>query len=186
MKKILFTAIIFLFTISVVQAQEEGIKEKIKIKLKDGEELDIYVDGKKFDFPLELIDESSIASISVLKDVDAIKKYNSTHNVSYDTSKSVLLISTKKQKTDKFSDIAVTGFAKDDDAKTKIKITGYGSNGKETKPLIIVDGKKVDNKVLKEIDTNDIESINVIKGEEAKKKYNAPNGVILITKKKLK
>jgi len=55
-------------------------------------------------------------------------------------------------------------------------------DGKE--PLIILDGKQV--KSLDNIDPEDIESINVIKDQNDKtvKKYNAENGVIIITSRK--
>lgn len=54
------------------------------------------------------------------------------------------------------------------------------------KPLILVNGKETSSEEMKKINPNDIESINVLKGENALKKYGekAKNGVIEITKKK--
>ena len=55
------------------------------------------------------------------------------------------------------------------------------SNGE---PLIIVDGKVSSREAIRELDPDQIESIEVVKGEQAIEKYNAPNGVILIKIKK--
>lgn len=55
------------------------------------------------------------------------------------------------------------------------------------KPIYIVDGKRLtDQADLKNISQNDIESMNVLKGEEAVKQYGeaAKNGVVVITTKK--
>lgn len=52
------------------------------------------------------------------------------------------------------------------------------------KPDIYIDGKKYDHVILDSLDHSKIESVNVIKDEQAVKEYNAPNGVILIETKK--
>jgi hypothetical protein len=61
------------------------------------------------------------------------------------------------------------------------------AKNEETKPLIVVDGKISSNsEVLKEINPNEIESVNILRGEVAIKKYGkeAQRGVIeIITKK---
>ena len=56
----------------------------------------------------------------------------------------------------------------------------------DKKPLIIVDGKEMPYKTMEDLDPNKIESMNVLKGESAEKKYGdkAKNGVIEITTKK--
>ena len=57
----------------------------------------------------------------------------------------------------------------------------------KNKPLIVVDGKIMDKgKNLKEIDPNNIESVNVLKGKSAQEKYGdkGVNGVIEIVTKK--
>ena len=61
-------------------------------------------------------------------------------------------------------------------------------DGKGKDPLIIVDGKEVKNKKMKDLDPDSIESINVLKGEAAEKKYGkkGKNGVVEITTKKKK
>ena len=67
-----------------------------------------------------------------------------------------------------------------------IFISDADGDGKD--PLIIVDGKEVKNKKVKDLDPDTIASINVLKGEAAEKKYGkkAKNGVIEITTKKKK
>ena len=162
MKKIAFTIALVLFTISLTQAQKkEEKKEKIYVKLKDGVDPIIYVDGKKFDFPMELIDQRKIASVFVVKGKEAIKKYNAPNGV--------VLIKTKASNKTEISEIKLT-----DD--TKIG----GKNG----PVVIIDGKVTDKKTLDKLTPDIIEKMEVIKGEKALKKYNAPNGVIIITTKK--
>jgi len=67
------------------------------------------------------------------------------------------------------------------------KIVFNNSDSKE-KPLIIVDGKEISYKKFKKIDTNKIESVNVLKGDNAIEKYGkkAKNGVIVVKTKKKK
>ena len=63
----------------------------------------------------------------------------------------------------------------------KLFITSKG--GKE--PLYILDGKEVSKEVVDKMDSDDIESIEVLKGESADKKYGekGKNGVVVIKKK---
>jgi hypothetical protein len=58
----------------------------------------------------------------------------------------------------------------------------------DTNPLIIVDGKAHTKKKLKDLDTDNIETVKVLKGEKAIEKYGnkGKNGVIEITTKKKK
>lgn len=51
-------------------------------------------------------------------------------------------------------------------------------------PDIYIDGKKYDQAIFDLLDQSKIESVNVIKGEQAITEYNAPNGVIIIKTKK--
>ena len=50
--------------------------------------------------------------------------------------------------------------------------------------MVIINGKVSDKKTLDKLNPNDIEKMEVFKGEQAIKKYNSPNGVIIITTKK--
>ncbi|WP_159948746.1 hypothetical protein [Polaribacter septentrionalilitoris] len=163
MRKIVCTLIVMTFSLSIVQAQTDNEKkERIYIKVKDGKKPDIYVDGKKFDFPIELIDESKIASMMVLKKQDAIKKYNAPNGVILIKTKGVKIAERIYLKYPKKSNI-------------------YSD---KNAPMVIIDGKVSNQKTLKKLHTNDIEKIEVLKDEKAMKKYNAPNGVIVITTKK--
>ncbi|MEM9549150.1 MAG: hypothetical protein AAGA77_24395 [Bacteroidota bacterium] len=166
MKDLILTAFILLQSISLIQAQEKQndieIKENIHVKVKEGADPDIYVDGKKFDFPMELLDKDQIESINVIKGEKAIEEYNAKNGV--------VLITTKKKLVEKIE--------------TKIKITDDDVKGKG--PMVIIDGNNSNQTLLKKLSPDDIESINVVKGEQALKKYNAPNGVIIITTKKNK
>jgi hypothetical protein len=166
MKKLLFPIIIMFFSISQVQAQKievkKDLKEKLYVKLKDGVKPIIYVNGKVFDFPMELIDQSKITAVNVVKNEDALKKYNAPNGV--------VFIQTKEFDSTDISEIKIT-----DDKKI----------GGKKGPKVIIDGKVSDQKALKKLIPEDIEKMEVVKGEEAIKKYNAPNGVIIITTKKM-
>ncbi|MEM6894488.1 MAG: hypothetical protein AAF554_12415 [Bacteroidota bacterium] len=164
MKKISFTLCVTLLAISLLQGQESKEKEaqdakpeKLHVALKEGANPDIYVDGKKFDFPMGLIDKDKIESINVLKGDKALQEYNAKNGV--------VLITTKKN---------LDGY--------KVKIKSKGN--KEKAPLIIVNGEKSDRKALKKLAPDDIESIEVVKDEQAMKKYKAPNGVVIVKTKK--
>lgn len=165
MKKILLATIIMLFSITAIQAQKTEVKknkkEKLYVKIKDGESPIIYVDGKKFDFPMELIDQSKIESISILKKEYALKKFNAPNGV--------VLIKTKSSKKTE---------------KSTIEIKANQQIGNKNGPKIIIDGKVALKETMDKLNTNDIANIKVIKGEKAIIKYNAPNGVIIITTKK--
>jgi hypothetical protein len=161
MKKLLFVAVVLLLPTTTINAQEVKKDEegKIYVKLKDGAKPDIYVDGKKFDFPMELIDQNKIKAVFVIKGEKAKKEYNAINGV--------ILITTKTSKESDVSEIRITGYAKD----------------KKT-PMVIINGKVSNKKILDELKPDEIEKMEVIKGKKAKEKYNAPNGVIIITTKK--
>ncbi len=169
MKRLILTACTILLSISMIQAQEtEEKKDKnqkkgtLLIELQDEAEPDIYVDGKIFDFPLELLDQSIIESISVIKDEQAMKEYNAPNGV--------LLIKTKK-KTESIELNTIRSIEiRDEDG--------------EKAPKIIIDGKASGMETLENLAPDDIESISIVKGEKAIEKYNAPNGVVLVTTKK--
>lgn len=171
MKTLILTACAVLLSISLIQAQEHAEEkveiakqEKLNIKLKDGAKPDIYVDGKKFDFPMDLLDVDRIESVNVIKGDKALKEYNSKNGV--------VLVTTKEVETDKKT-------------MSQVKVTGYATTGKA--PMIIIDGETSNQEKLEKISPDYIESIEVFKKDEkVLKKYNAPNGVIVITTKKEK
>lgn len=155
-----------LLSILATKAQETTVTNtknqqhrKINIDLKDTARPDIYVNGKKFNFPLELIDQNQVESISVLKDEHALKQYNAPNGV--------LLITTKKA----VNNLEIS----------EVKAT---ENLSKSEPMVLIDGKIADKKMLEKILPDAIESINIFKGKQALEKYNAPNGVILVKTKK--
>jgi hypothetical protein len=86
MKKLSFSIIVLLLFVVTMQAQKVEIKkttkeEKLYVKVKEGEKPAIYVDGKKFYFPIELIDQTKIQSMFVLNHENAVKIYNEPNGV---------------------------------------------------------------------------------------------------------
>ncbi len=148
-------------------------KSSIFISGVDGEKDPlIVVDGKEMkNKKMEDIDPDTIASVSVLKGESAISKYGKKGE------NGVLVISTKKG-NDK---IRVVG-----SGKSKSSIFISDSDG-EKDPLLIIDGKETKNKKVEDLDPDTIESVSVLKGASAEKKYGdkGKNGVVeIITKKK--
>lgn len=159
MKKLLVTLCLVSFVFVPVLAQKEATKE-VKIRLKDGKQPTIIIDGKKYDYAiLELLDQSKIKAMNVVKGEKATEEYNAPNGV--------IIISTKSSE-------AFEG-------ETKFKVRGPMS---EKDPMFIIDGIKSSKKELKNLEPDGIASIDVIKGEKAMKEYNAPNGVIVVTTKK--
>jgi hypothetical protein len=166
MKKVGFTIIAMLFSVLIMKAQEVEVKknskeEKLYFKVKEGAKPAIYVDGKKFNFPIELIDQTRIQSMSVLTNENAVKLYNEPNGV--------ILITTKT-----IANINASEFRVEADKSLFLK----------NEPIVILDGKVTTQEILKKLNPDNIESVDVVKGEKALKEYNAPNGVIIIVTKK--
>jgi hypothetical protein len=168
---------LFLFSFTELLAQNTGAETKdntkLEITLKEYEDADVYIDGKKYDHAIiELLDKNKIESVSVLKDKNALKLYNAPNGV--------ILIKSKSAD------------------KTKVKIRADKGNIYEADPLIIIDGKVMGQgqEALSKLSPNDIQSVSVLKGENAlksvygaavkeAKKQNGltPSGVIIIKTK---
>lgn len=146
----------------------------------------IILDGKKITrAQMEQMSPDKFASISVLKDASASKLYGE------EAKNGVILITSKSQNSDKkeeyhsdkIDEVVVLGGGsmKNPDILT----VGYGTNWKEGHPLYVVNGKILSDQNIKQLDKNDIENINIIKGEAATEKYGkkGENGVIEITSK---
>jgi len=178
MKKLLFTTLVLLISITFTQAQnkEEKTEKEVNLKLevKDGANPDVYVDGKKFDFPLHLLDPNKIATMSVIKGQEAIDVYNAPNGV--------ILITTKEPTADGTSTFTI----KNNDAKdTNTEKTEIRIRDKDAKnPMIIIDGKKSSKVELKKLKAEQIDVIEVVKDEKAKEEYNSDSGVIIIKTKK--
>lgn len=172
MKKIILTSLLLIFA-TIIYAQEaknemksKEKKDEIRIKVKDGQDPDVYIDGEKYSVKImELLDSDKIQTITVLKDEKAIKEYNAPNGV--------IIIETKKENESKITIEA-------NDIRLNSKKVEMAFDG----PKIIIDGVDSEQLELKELSPDDIHSITVVKGEEASKKYNSKNGVILVTTKK--
>ncbi len=162
----------------VKEGKEEVIIEKIigpeSIELKKNDEQDIFnadpkntplylIDGKETNaVAMKSLDPKLITTVDVIKGQKAIDTYG-------DKAKNgVIKISTTK------SGIGGSG------EKIIIKTTKPGN------PLIYVDGKPITQEEMNLLNPNDIESMNVLKGESAIKKYGnkGSEGVIEIVMKK--
>jgi len=145
---------------------------KVVVNIKEGMDNALYVvDGipqKSGD--LNKIDPNTIASMNVLKGKAATRLYGE------DAKNGVIIISTKSP--DSKDDFTQT-------EKTANQIVIKGISLKDADPLYVVDGKVMKNFNETSLDSEKIESISVLKGESAIKKYGAKakNGVIEITLK---
>lgn len=174
MKYLLLVVCIALLPFSGVMAQETSkqVKEKLEITIRESDNPDVYIDGKKYEYSIiDLLDTDKIESIDVLKGEKALKEYNAPNGV--------LLIKTKSEK----------------EAQIKLRNSNGTVDGSDD-PLVIIDGKVADKGMLEKLSADDIESLFVIKGENAiknyygsaaeeAKKYNrsALNGVIVVETK---
>lgn len=178
------TTLLLSLSILVIHAQEEKQKISLKIELKDTKNANVYVDGKKFDFSVELLAKEAIASVTILKEPETIKEYNLTHNTSYDISKNLILITSIKKEVSNFYGGDIIGYESNEKTSNHlIRIKGRCSTAETKSPLILIDGKKANEDELKLLEVNKIKSVSVLKGESAKN-FNAPNGVILVSTKK--
>lgn len=162
MRTLILIACTLLISLSAVRAQIDkntGANEQIHVKLKDGAQPDIYVDGKKFNFPMEILDKNKIASVNVLKGEKAWEEYKAKNGV--------ILITTKASVSEKGLPV-----------EKELNNMAHGS------PRVIIDGKTSNQAALKKLSPEEIERIDVIKGEQALQEHNAPHGIIIVTTKK--
>lgn len=144
-----------------VKMQPNGVKVKIKgmpDANKGKKPLVIIDDVVSTNEQLQAIDPAQIKSVSVLKDAASTALYPGGEN-------GVILILTKGKGKAKSSDIR-----------------------SQNKPLYVVDGVLTSSEASELIDPNEIDSIQVFKGEKATTLYGSKgaHGVILITTKKNK
>lgn len=189
---LLIIAIVFTISMST-QAQDDiaaldaiMISQDVKVKLKEGVEQIVYIDGKKYDSDIfNLLDLDKIDSISVIKGEEAIKKYNAAN---------VVVITTKKDFVIKCMEFTINEEEKPNenkpkDSKSIENITLNSLNFKDLSgpnvPVFVLDGKIVDGERINELAPIDISNIKILKDEKTKKKYNTEVGVIfVITKEK--
>jgi BlaR1 peptidase M56/TonB-dependent Receptor Plug Domain len=131
----------------------------------------VIVDGIKqnngTDFNLNSIDPNTIASISILKDKAAIDAYGD------EGKQGVIIIKTKKKEPT----TTITGTITDPRPKPNTPVAD---------PLYVVDGKIRTKEEIKNIQPASIESVNILKGEQAITEYGdkGKNGVVVIVLKK--
>jgi len=159
------------FTSKEIEVNKENnitIKEpsQLKVKSKIGKQPLLVIDGVvSKDKKVKDIDPNTIESMSVWKDEKAIEKYGEKGRDGV-----IEFILKKDQNINN----------KNENLGVKIRSTGTAGT-----PLIVVDGF-VSDKKMDDIKPETIESINVLKGEMATKKYGnaGKNGVLEITLKK--
>jgi hypothetical protein len=109
---------------------------------------------------MELIDQNKIKAVFVIKGDQAKEEYNSLNGV--------ILITTK---TTEKSDVSEIRIRNNDFAKGK------------KRPMVIINGIVSNKKNLDELKPDQIEKMEVLKGEKAIEKYKSSYGVIIITTK---
>ena len=124
----------------------------------------IYIlDGKKISKDkFKNLDADKIKSITVLKGEEAIKSYGK------DGENGVLIIQTKGNAATSTDPIKTITITKKDTSEDIMKNT-----------LCIVDGKKISETELKNIDPNNIQSITVLKDEKSKENMERPTKIAL-------
>lgn len=138
----------------------------------------LILDGEKVMYDeINHIDPNSIESITVLKDASSMALYGQ------EGEHGVLLITTKMFKAEssdstKSAKVVLRAIGKVNDRKT--------TSLDEIKPLVVIDGVKKPAFDLNTLDADLIESIKVLKGENAEALYGdeGKNGVILVITKK--
>ncbi|TRX71744.1 M56 family metallopeptidase [Carboxylicivirga sp. M1479] len=167
-----------------------------------------YVDGKKVSKEeMEKLDPAALASVNVLKDKAAIDKYGkaakfgvveiTTKNMDAngeEVSNSAVIIDDKSDK--KVEEVVVVGYGtmRKSDASVGDLLVREGSKAEgvrikgstsENKPYILLDGEEYEGS-MDDLDSDNIQSISVIKDQSAKALYGdkAEHGVIIITSKK--
>ena len=88
--------------------------------------------------------------------------------------------------TDSLKIVGVTVLQKKDSS-FRFRTVCAATGTKKMLPLYVIDGRRTASSKIKELNPNAIESINILKGTEATKKYGKRGkyGVILITTKKV-
>ena len=154
------------------------------VYIKDGKE--ISVEELEKIYP-KLVESKSITTLDVIKGKKAIKKYGKK------AKKGAVIITTGKPGSSKLY------FHRNDDHDNSIieidrkSLINFNDDSTivikdATNPLILVDGKEVPSMEVHKINPDNIESVNVLKGENSTKIYGekGKNGVIIITTKKKK
>jgi hypothetical protein len=184
---------------------EDGVFTIDKLSDKDSNVF-VYSNDNKHDDKPEVIEEDGKIMIKSKGKVHELKKTNKDKNVFVisdgsniskqkdDTKYSYIIKKDKKEKSlNEWKDNDDTIFILNDDDNIFIEKTGKGKDklilsGANDNALFIIDDKEVIKKDFDNLDTNNIATINIFKGDSATEKYGdkGKNGVIVITTKKKK
>lgn len=161
----------------------DGQNEVILITTIKGNNLPptVYLNGVKItEQEMNTISPNDIDSVNVLNGEEAIKKYSVI--ASFQEFGRVVLITTKKNNLKLLPPIAPL-VSSNEASSIDLPVTSPA-----VKPVYYLDGVRISENEMNSISPNDIESINVLKGDQAKKKYpgDGKNGVVVITTKKPK
>lgn len=176
MKRIAITLLSLILASLCLTAQEaknEARTEKSKeafVRVKPDQKVVVIINGKKYDSEiLDLIDVEKIESIDIIKGENARERYNEEN---------VIIITPKTETITPKTEVK-------EKEKTGLTIRGNGPDKLyDTTPLIFIDGKESTKEDLENLSPENIFSVNIIKGEEARKKFNSENGVIEVKTKK--
>jgi len=171
--------------------------DNTEIIIKEGdEEKEVIVNGKRLtEKEMEDIDLDNVASIFVTKDEeDENIRHVTIKKVGEKKHKNVVMIKTDDEKEIEVKKSKNVMVIRDSDDDEDIEVISgdddasyfFIDNDGKGEPLYYIDGKKSKSKDLKKISPNNIESVNVFKGDKAIEKYGkkAKDGVIEITTKK--
>jgi len=161
--------ILALFSIQLsAQEAKENKAEAQSIAAKQQKQAAIDQIQAKVDYELAMLDQGIFSTPSDIKSMNV------------DTNKMII------RGTRKGKDVTVTVNRPNENTTLKGDIALKPSSGQKDNPLIVIDGVISSDINLKDINPNNILSINVLKGEKATAKYaeKGANGVIEITTKK--
>ncbi len=167
-KLILMLGLVFM--VSHIQAQEkkeQSITKKLVVEIKNSKvKPDVYIDSVKYDHRiLSILDPEKIASVQVYKGKMAQQKFQA---------ESVIFILTRQTTKIEFNS-----------NKNSFKIKGFNAN-KQGNPVMFINGVKADINALKNMDPENIESINIVKDADSLKKYGTHSGIIRVKTKEKK
>lgn len=172
MKNVLIITILCLAVAPLLAQKDKPTKAekkpKLSVLINEGENPDVYIDGKKYHASIvDLLDFDKISSVDVVKGDQALEKYNAANGV--------IVITSKKA----YEEVLV-----DPDAVKGSKVEVRTKTDSSLEPMIIIDDVVVVRDSIEKLSSDQIESIEVIKGEEAMEKHNAPYGVIKVKTKR--
>ena len=170
----------------IVNSEENA--QRIEVREKDGQKI-IIVDGKEVsreDFGKEgRAQRIFVKMLETDEDPEVEVEIKEIRVREDGDTEQIIEIRPEGDEKARYKTIVVEADKNVDISNEDAKFVFYRS-GKGEKPLIFIDGKKANQKKMNKLDPDQIESINVLKGDKAVEKYGkkAENGAIEITTKK--